>query len=149
MIEQQYILQQYFDLKSEPNIIRGATNNDLDEVKRALEADPNCINETEPNVGVTALHIAAFDGNYEMVDFLCDQPCIDIHKEDNLGRSPQWAAYIIGRNDIEMRIMRDMAAELDRILDAEEAEYEVSMDEGKITTFRHVPLRFSQLGKFI
>ena len=139
MIEQQYILQQYFDLKSEPNIIRGAANNDLNEIKCALEADPSCINETEPNVGVTALHIAAFDGNYEIVDFLCDQPGIDIHIEDNLGRSPQWAAYIIGRNDIEMRIARDMAAEMDRILDAEEAENEASKDQGNVTPFRPRP----------
>ena len=122
MIEEQYILHQYFELTDEPNIIRGATNHDLDEIRRALAENPDCINETEPNVGVTALHIAAFDGNYEIVDFLCDQPGVDVHAEDNLGRTPWWAAYIVGREDIHIRILKDMAAEMEQLLAEDETE---------------------------
>ena len=134
MIEQQYILQQYLELSDEPNIIRGATNHDLDEIKRALAVNPDCINETERNVGVTALHIAAFDGNYEIVDFLCGQPGIDITIADNLGRTASWAAHTIGRDDIHQRIRKVLA------LIAEEVEQkEDDTHGGNVTPFRPRP----------
>lgn len=135
MIEQQYILQQYTDLNDEPNIIRGATNHDLDEIKRALEANPDCINETEPNVGVTALHIAAFDGNFEVVEFLCGQEGVDITLPDNLGRTASTAAHMVGRDDIYQRIRQVIAADIERFLDEEEIEE----SSGNVTPFRPRP----------
>jgi len=119
MIEQNYIEKIYRNMEDTPNIIRGATNGDLEEIKAALERDPNCINETDPNVGVTALHIAAFDGDYALVDFLCDQPGIELWPYDNLGRPPWWAARIIGRHDICDRIMRDIQREINEVLEEE------------------------------
>ena len=105
MIEQLYIERLYKDLKDVPNIIRGATNGDLEEIKEALRRDPACINEVDPEIGVTALHIAAFDGNFKLVDFLCAQPGVDAYVYDKLGRTQWFAAHSIGRDDICGRIV--------------------------------------------
>lgn len=132
MIEEQHVLQEYSDLnEDEPNIIRGATNADLDEIQRALSLNPDCINEVDNNIGVTALHIAAFDGNYDIVDFLCDQPGIDIAVFDKFGRTAYWAAHIIGRDDIVERIMRDTNARLKIMLEHDE--------DDNVTPFRPKP----------
>lgn len=136
MIEQQHILQEYSDLnEDEPNIIRGATNADLDEIQRALSLNPDCINEVDKNIGVTALHIAAFDGNYDIVDYLCEQPGIDIGIFDKFGRSPYWAAHIIGRDDIVERIMRDTNARLKIMLENDD-DYD---NDDNVTPFRPKP----------
>ena len=47
MIEKLYIEEIYKNMTDVPNIIRGATNGDLEEIKEALKNDPDCINETD------------------------------------------------------------------------------------------------------
>lgn len=140
MIEQLYIEEIYSNMTDVPNIIRGATNGDLEEIKEALRNDPDCINETDPDVGVTALHIACFDGNYEIVDFLCSQPGVEVYVYDNLGRIPWYAAYAIGRDDICERLLRDTQARIDARIEREEAEEaENAGAEGKVTQLRPRP----------
>ena len=115
MIEQQTILSIYKILKTdEPSIIRGAIGADIEEVKKALAKDPACINEVDEHIGVTALHIACFDGNYPLVDFLCDQPGVDISIRDKFGRTPYLASMALDREDITERLFRDTDQQLDR-----------------------------------
>ena len=126
----------YFNILDErPNIIRGAIKADLEELQSALIENPNCINDTDPATGVTALFIAAIDGNYSIVDFLCDQPGIKVDIMDKFGRTAYMAAIEIGRDDILERIMRDTnrsIAKLEAIDDAEES-------APNITAFRPKP----------
>lgn len=91
-----------------PNIIRGAMSADFDQVKAALEENPACITEADPVTGLTALHIAAGEGNGAMVDLLCSQPGYDLSIQDAWGRQPPYMAIAIGRHDIIERMMRDI-----------------------------------------
>jgi ankyrin repeat protein len=117
------IINIYRELSDEEyNIIRGAINCDIEEITRALEADPSCINQTDGSLGLTALHIAALDMNYPMVDYLCAQPGIRIDLQDSRGRTPYLIAIAMGADRILERIMRDAYQELDSILEEDETE---------------------------
>jgi len=106
--------------KDEPDIIKAAEKGDLEGVKAAVADDPDCINALS-KYGETALIIAAAEGMYSMADFLCDQPGIDISIRDFEDRPAFLYARIIGRPDIAERIMRDTAAECERLADLDDA----------------------------
>ena len=93
--------------------------------------------QTDPDVGVTALHIACFDGDYTIVDFLCSQPGVEVYVYDNFGRIPWYAAYAIGREDICERLLRDTQASINAQIELEEAEE--ADTEGKVTQLRPRP----------
>ena len=82
------------------SILRGADRNDLAEIETALATDPQCINAKDEHIGVTALHIAAADGNKSLVEFLIKQPACQLDVEDAAGRTPAMLAFLIGRDDI-------------------------------------------------
>ena len=110
-----YIIDNYNNLdKDKPNIIRGAMNADLHEVKAALLDNPTCINEADPETGLTAMHIGGGEGDYDLVDLLCQQPGYDISLRDAWGRTPYFMARIIGRQDIVERMFQDIDANLRR-----------------------------------
>lgn len=123
------IKKQYGDFlnKDGPNIIRGAENADLEEIKAALLENPNCINEVCIS-GLTALHYAACDGMYSIVDFLCDQPGVDIGVLDIFGRTPYLLASIVGRNDIHDRIMKTIKEECQRSSDVDDANDKINQN---------------------
>lgn len=136
MIEQQKLLSIYEILKTdEPNIIRGAISADIEEVKSALAKNPTCINEVDEHIGVTALHIACFDGNYPLVDFLCDQSGVDISVRDKFGRTPYFASIALDRGDITERLFRDVDQRLKQI---EQLEDDAS-SSGNVTLLRPKP----------
>lgn len=112
-LERKYISPEGDILKHEFNIIRGANNCDLDEIKGALQEDPECINQTDPGTGMTALHICAGHGHLTCVNFLLKQDGIDAKLRDHFQRLPQELAYAIGREDIEQAIGKVAWAELD------------------------------------
>jgi ankyrin repeat protein len=95
-------------------IIEGAQQNDLGKVEAALELDPPCVNACDPRSGLTALHIAAADGNRSLVRFLLSRADCAFSPEDRLGRTPVQLAYVIGRDDIVDDICSSMAADLSR-----------------------------------
>lgn len=82
------------------SIIYGAEINDLNHVKLALADDPRSINGRDRALGVTALHIAAGDGNRSLVEYLVEQPGCKLDIEDYKGRTPALLAIIVGRDDI-------------------------------------------------
>jgi len=86
--------------KRSHSIIIGALVHDIVEIKRALQEDADCINHVDDVLGVSALHIAAADGNSALVDFLCKQPGCDPHLLDRQGRRAAFLALAIGRPDI-------------------------------------------------
>lgn len=94
------------------SIIRGAENNDLDEVQKALAADYSAIGDIDEVSGATALHIAAADGNLPMVRYLIEQRGCRLSAEDKAGRNPAFLAFVIGREDIVDIICKKMADEL-------------------------------------
>ena len=81
-------------------IIRAALSNDINAAKCALAEDAECINHQSDKMGVTALHVAAGNGNMSMVQFLCEQPGCDPYIQDYAGRLPCYMATAIGRLDI-------------------------------------------------
>lgn len=81
----------------DPDIIRGAINNDMAEVQAALKKDPADINKTHPNYGMTALHYAAGLGNASMVSFLLDQDGVNVLYRDRWGRDPLDVAINSGK----------------------------------------------------
>lgn len=120
---------------TEPNIIRGAMNENLEEIKAALANNPNCINETDDKMRLTAMHIAAANGAYDIIDLLCEQPGYDIGLKDAVGRTPDDLAWIIGRHDIIDRMMRDTNEAIMRSIELDEAE-----DAAKKVTALHPKL---------
>lgn len=83
----------------EPDIIRGARNNDISEVRAALELNAEDINKADYAFGLTALHYAAAKGNPSMVDFLLLQNGVDITIKDRWGRDALDAAIDAGNQD--------------------------------------------------
>ena len=63
-----------------------------------------CIKDINVNVknpfSWTALHIASWVGNYDVVQCLIEQPDINVHSTDNQGRSPLDVAKSNGHSDI-------------------------------------------------
>lgn len=94
------------------SIIRGAERNDLGEVKRALEEDPECVNHQDARMGITALHIAAADGNMPLVKLLLEQRNIKASRADHAGRDAAYMAEAIGRDDIANLITHAIHARL-------------------------------------
>ena len=88
------------------SIIEGALRNDWDEIRGALAENPECINQRDPRMGVTALHIAAGDGNLPLVQFLCEQEGVDSAAIDAAGRRPIQLSIAIGRPDITTLLCR-------------------------------------------
>lgn len=118
MIVNAPFLMRYLNLEDEtPNILRGAINLDVAEVKAALVADPDCINHADPDTGLTALHIAAANGDIETIQMLVQQSGVDIGVPDALGRPPYLLAQIMGRNDVVGALFQ----QVERRLQAKEA----------------------------
>lgn len=90
------------------DIIKGARRGDIEEVTNALQEDPDCINTQDQINGLTALHFAASNGHYSMVDLLCEADGVDTSMPDFEGRTASHLAWVIGRSDIERRIDRDL-----------------------------------------
>ncbi|MFN3171244.1 MAG: hypothetical protein ACE37E_11185 [Hyphomicrobiales bacterium] len=89
------------DLKDKKySIIRGAEMADIDEISKALAEDPQCINDTDPATGLTALLISCCDRNHSIIDFLIQQPGINISQRDVFHRDAITVAHIWG--DYEM-----------------------------------------------
>jgi len=82
-----------------PDIIRGAKNNDLSEVIAALDADKNDITKTDFIFGLSALHYAAAKGNIAMVKFLLYQEGVDIAIKDRWNRDPLDVAVLSGHEE--------------------------------------------------
>lgn len=57
--------------KPDHDIVRGAKNNDIEEVKAALRQKPGCINASD-YAGLTALHWAGANANYAICAYLFD-----------------------------------------------------------------------------
>ncbi|MBU2527608.1 MAG: ankyrin repeat domain-containing protein [Bacteroidetes bacterium] len=70
----------------EPNIIRGALNNDFEEVAAALVLSPESINNVDQITGGSALHISVGLGNYSMVAYLVEQEGLNLEHKDQIGR---------------------------------------------------------------
>ena len=122
-----------------PDIFRGAMNGDVDEVREALAQNPDLLNFQEEKIGATPLHVAVWYGNYDVVDFLCLQPEIDIGLLDSLGRPTWFGASATGRDDIVERIFEDTNRSINRkIATEDEAKQSPQEDVPSIDTNSNV-----------
>jgi len=69
-----------------PDIIRGAKNNDLEEVDAALLANPASITQVDVVTGMTAVHYASALGNFYMVKFLLEKEGLELRRNDRFDR---------------------------------------------------------------
>ena len=69
------------------SLIRAVYNDRLDQARDILKASPEQINNQEPFAGLTALHIAIFRQNEEMVVLLANHPRCDLTLKDNFQRT--------------------------------------------------------------
>ena len=83
-----------------PDIIRGAKNNDLSEVKAALELNQHDITKQDGIYGLSALHYAAAKGNIHMVDYLLTQEGVNIDLKDRWGRDVLDVAILSGPQQV-------------------------------------------------
>ncbi len=84
----------------DPDIIRGAKNNDISEVRAALKIDWKVINKQDLTFKMSALHYAAAKGNSSMSSFLLEQEGLDISLKDRWDRDPLDVAILSGNQDI-------------------------------------------------
>ncbi len=84
----------------EPDIIRGALNNDFAEVGAALQRDPRSVNKQHDFHEYTALHIAAGRGNLSMVELLLKQPRLRWGIRDRWGRDALDVAILAGHSGV-------------------------------------------------
>ena len=84
----------------DPDIIRGAKNNDISEVRAALKIDWRVINKRDLTFKMSALHYAAARGNSSMASFLLEQKGVDINLKDRWDRDPLDVAILSGNQDI-------------------------------------------------
>jgi len=70
------------------DILRGAEENDIDEMRGAVEDNGVSVNYVDPNTFLSALHKAAARDNIEAVEWLCAQEGIDFRLKDKFGRIP-------------------------------------------------------------
>lgn len=90
------------------DILRGAQENDFDEVRGALRQDSRCITNVD-HKGRTAAHIAAMLGFVEMVDFLSDQNGCDLRIKDDLGRDVYAVAFEAANPKLDHLIMNKLS----------------------------------------
>jgi len=69
------------------SLIRAVYNNRLEQARDILAASPEQINLQEPFAGLTALHIAIFRQNEDMVALLANHPRCDLTLKDNFQRT--------------------------------------------------------------
>ncbi|WP_316861074.1 ankyrin repeat domain-containing protein [uncultured Cohaesibacter sp.] len=89
-----------------PDIIRGAKNNDIAEVQAALKKDWQDINKRDGAFDMTAMHFAAAKGNASMVSFLLEQKAVDVTLKDKWDRDALDVAIVTGNQEIIDELFR-------------------------------------------
>ena len=97
--------------RREPNLIRGAKNNDLGEVKRAVHQRRDTLNKVEADTGFSALHYAVARGNLRIVTFLLEQDDIDLRIADIHNREPLDLAVDVGHQGIVVALLKARSKE--------------------------------------
>lgn len=69
------------------SLIRAVYNDRFEQARDILKANPEQINLQEPFAGLTALHIAIFRQNEDIVTLLAEHPRCDIAIKDNFQRT--------------------------------------------------------------
>lgn len=69
-------------------LIIAAYNDETDKALALIEEDPDQINRQDPHSGLTALNIAIFRQNAELVTALAQYPKSDTKLKDTFGRRP-------------------------------------------------------------
>ena len=94
------------------DLIEAANRNDIAKAEDALAYDPHCINGVEDGTCLTALHIAAFRGNANMVSLLLKAPGADVARKDRWGRDVLDAAMLSPHPDIKRMVFEFRAQQL-------------------------------------
>lgn len=84
----------------DPDIIRGAKNNDISEVRAALQKNWSDITKQDLIFGLSALHYASAQGNASMVSFLLEQKGVIIGLKDRWNRDVLDVAILCGNQQI-------------------------------------------------
>ena len=92
-----------------------------------FKADPNLVNEYSK----TAIHLASYAGNFELVKLLTENGC-DVHRKDLSGRNALHMAAITGSYDV-----------CEYLLDFYNEEELVTVDDNGVT-----PLRYASMKSF-
>ena len=82
-----YFEERGADLKAF-SLLLAVYNDQFEDAKAILKADPAQLNSQDPYAGLTALHIAIFRQNPKTVRLLLDQDGIDIKIKDGFRRRP-------------------------------------------------------------
>lgn len=113
-------------MASERSVIELMIRKKYDEVRGEVLRNPACINDRDPRSGVTLLHIACGRGSTPLVEFLCEQPGIDLMVQDHFGRFAFQLAWVISREDLIHIIHRALLGDM---LDEIRAEPELTEEE--------------------
>lgn len=115
------------------SLIRAVYNDRLDQARDILAASPEQINLQEPFAGLTALHIAIFRQNEEIVTLLANHPRCDLTLKDNFQRTAADMLVYTANSTIFGTVMRCAYPKQERIWSND------AYDEGK-AAMRVVPL---------
>lgn len=89
----------------EYDIIAGAENGDLQEVRGAIAEDQEAVNFRDPDTGATAAHISAGDGNRSIVNELLKHDNLDLTITDYWDRTAADMAINGGHHEIADKLM--------------------------------------------
>lgn len=97
------------------SLIRAVYNDRITQARDILKANPEQINLQEPFAGLTALHIAIFRQNEEIVTLLAEHPRCDITLKDNFQRTAADMLVYTDKPAIFDIVMRRAYPELERV----------------------------------
>lgn len=96
----------------ESPIVSAVARNNMAELKEALRAYPERLNEVDSENGFSPLHVAIMRGNLTTVQFLLAQENIDLTIKDAAGRDSLELAIIGGHPKIRQTLFARRATDL-------------------------------------
>jgi len=100
------------------SLIRAVYNDRIEQARDILGASPEQINLQEPFAGLTALHIAIFRQNVDIVKLLAEHPRCDLTLKDNFQRSAIDMLIYTANRAIFDTLMRRAYPEQERALES-------------------------------
>jgi len=124
------------------DIHEATKNRDLEKINKCIEKENKCINEKN-NDGVTAMHIAAFEGYDEIIKRISKERNVDMNLKNINGNTALHLASIKGHENIVERLLKEERVNKNCINENEETALHLAVKHNH----EHIITRLLQLNK--